>query len=1514
MKHYFTSILFLVCTGFMFAQPVQLNFSRATNNGQVAPGELFTVNITVENFNDVAGMQWALHWDESVLEAVSVDNFNTSLSGFSSSNIAFGDPNAFGSLRLSYAGINNVSLPNDAVLFTLQMRAIGSDCESTVFQVYGSEIFPIEVFDFDFNFKDLCTNTFVSQVSGASCITNSILACNDNINISIGESREVLLHPDIVLEGGPYDYTEISVEPSKVNCTNNGQTLNYTATHNLSGNTCFGTITVEDRLGVCDGSGGATLICSNNIVINLPRFGDVVLFPELFLENPPSDISSISINPSVVTCDEIGILPFTINDDSNGNSCSSSLIVEDSSPPIAVASNNVRVTLDASIPSVSARVFIESINNGSFDNCTSTDDLIFEPTFIDFDCSDLGENEVVMTVIDEQGNMNSVSTIVTVELSNVSGNLNCPDDIIVDCSADIFDPSVIENTSGQASIGTDCVLDFEDLLGFDENNDGDLDDTFIVQGIEISEKYIEACNIGTIQRIWNVGDNADCNQKIYINGGNMALTADDIIWPEDQQIECLDSEIPLPIIADRLCSLSASSFEVTTVFLQGGTCAQLSVEYTVIDWCRFDENTGSGIFTHTAVLDYIDNTAPVIDMITEVLPSCSGTNNNVFARGTDQDCTSNRLTWEVTVDIDNDNVIDFTDSGATLSGDLFGFNIPSTLITEDGPFVLNWQVTDGCGNVSNTTSMLDVSISEVDVTSPTPICISVSSVLVNDNGTEVFAKDFDSGSFDDCTPTNQLRFTFSDVVPSADPSFNSSNNSSVRTFTIADLNGQDIFDVNLNTYVWDDSNNSDFCTHRVRLVRETTSNDNINLRFSNVNTTSGAVVCVPLLADDFNNVSSFQGTVRWDSDVINYKNVQEFSLPGMSESSFFNQSPGVLGFVWFDNTGQTPVTLIDGSSVYEVCFDVVGSDGESSAVTLSDDPVRIELSNGNAESLSFTNTPGTVTIGTGADCSNDTVPPTAICDQMLTANAVNGIVTVDAEEFDRGSFDNCTPTEDLQFTFDSGSDSQEFNITEADASGNIDVVIVVADQSGNTNSCISQLSLSEEFCDFDMDDIIFPTVLLRVDVTINDISEVATAFTPDALLSLPGIEEKDVFPTYSNQNCANIVSSFSDIVFTEDQSVGHYKIVRDWVVLDWVDADIFEGTQVIQNFDGFDNFICDTEPRSAPIGDCASGHTLEDDVEWPNDITGIIDHRIHPDELVMSSNIDPADARPTFFNEPDMYTLDFIDLVVDLTADELVIGRVWTASRTDIIGLEWEYQQLLTVDLTEFGNLVTVSTLGSRPVPDVDVDGFNMTNMEGFVYSTEPVIDPNKSDEATNGLNILDLLLMQAHDLGIRELDEFQIAAGDVDGDQEISNSDIVDVRKVILGIDDNLSSEWSFIDRTALTESGIDPKAHFIAVKPGDVDDSAVLSNDFVFDATETIFIRDTLINAGENYSIPLFFGRDIESLGAELHLDFDNDALMIRSVSATDAFGEISWSLTDDNSIVILNTNIDNRISSFR
>jgi len=81
----------------------------------------------------------------------------------------------------------------------------------------------------------------------------------------------------------------------------------------------------------------------------------------------------------------------------------------------------------------------------------------------------------------------------------------------------------------------------------------------------------------------------------------------------------------------------------------------------------------------------------------------------------------------------------------------------------NGKYRIKWTVEDKCGNRAFCTHYIDV----VESKKPTPYCISsLTTAVMNSNGTiGIWAKDYDKGAFDNCTPQNELWFTFYGATP-----------------------------------------------------------------------------------------------------------------------------------------------------------------------------------------------------------------------------------------------------------------------------------------------------------------------------------------------------------------------------------------------------------------------------------------------------------------------------------------------------------------------------------------------------------------------------------------------------------------------------------------------------------------------------------------------------------------------------------------------------------------------------
>jgi len=112
----------------------------------------------------------------------------------------------------------------------------------------------------------------------------------------------------------------------------------------------------------------------------------------------------------------------------------------------------------------------------------------------------------------------------------------------------------------------------------------------------------------------------------------------------------------------------------------------------------------------------------------------------------------------------------------------------------------------------------------------------------------------------------------------------------------------------------------------------------------------GSSFCIPMIVENFTDISTLQGGFSWDPAVLSFTGSQSYSLPGMNAGSINGAvGPGVGSFVWFDLSGANPQDLDDGSVLFEICFDVIGNDNDQTYLEVVETPNAI---------IQFTNSAG----------------------------------------------------------------------------------------------------------------------------------------------------------------------------------------------------------------------------------------------------------------------------------------------------------------------------------------------------------------------------------------------------------------------------------------------------------------------------------------------------------------------------------------------------------------------------
>ena len=217
-----------------------------------------------------------------------------------------------------------------------------------------------------------------------------------------------------------------------------------------------------------------------------------------------------------------------------------------------------------------------------------------------------------------------------------------------------------------------------------------------------------------------------------------------------------------------------------------------------------------------------------------------------------------------------------------------------------------------------------------------------------------------------------------------------------------------------------------------------------------------------------------------------------------------------------------------------------------------------------------------------------------------------------------------------------------------------------------------------------------------------------------------------------------------------------------------------------------------------------------------------------------------------------------------------------------------------------------------------------MTDQNGlYAFENLPMYDdfnlvPSFEDEILNGISTADILLIQRHILDIERLDSpYKIIAADVNNSENITGVDIIELRKVILGLKDefNNSTVWRFVDpSTGMTDPenpfpytenmnlpDLDHNAYnmdFVGVKTGDVNYSALI-NGFIPETNISTRSHETLrliSNSVERGSIQLTVNTDQLLTGFQLAFRISGSMDQFNLSSSIIDIDESNYAIYDD------------------
>lgn len=263
---------------------------------------------------------------------------------------------------------------------------------------------------------------------------------------------------------------------------------------------------------ICLQIGFSQQLCSSTLFVSLDFVGEATISADILLEGNMADYSDLDWTDTVYTCDDIGTNPYTISGNYQGApfTCTGEIIIEDKLPPIVVCEASAVVNISANTSSVSLDV--NAFDNGTFDNC-GLDSLAIDPAMLF--SSQIGTIvQVTLTAYDSFGNSNSCITEVTVSgtptlscIANLSvvivdGNpvTLYPSDVLVNANP-VFNSLALVISQSDGSIVQDNTLtisEIGDVLTYqvtDVNTGNSCWGTLTVSGVIPGEgNAVLACN------------------------------------------------------------------------------------------------------------------------------------------------------------------------------------------------------------------------------------------------------------------------------------------------------------------------------------------------------------------------------------------------------------------------------------------------------------------------------------------------------------------------------------------------------------------------------------------------------------------------------------------------------------------------------------------------------------------------------------------------------------------------------------------------------------------------------------------------------------------------------------------------------------------------------------------------------------------------------------------------------------------------------------------------------------
>ncbi|WP_422105333.1 HYR domain-containing protein [Winogradskyella sp.] len=766
--------------------------------------------------------------------------------------------------------------------------------------------------------------------------------------------------------------------------------------------------------------------------------------------------------------------------------------------PPDIITQNITVQLDES---GSASILPSEVDNGTTDNCTPNNELLFELDIDTFTCGDLGDNTVNLTVTDNDGNFATVSATVTVE--DVLNPTVVTQDLTLQLDASgnaSILASEVDNGSSDNCTVANLSLDVSDFTCADLGTN-----TVTLTVTDQSGNSASETATITVEDTTNPTVIAQ-NLTVQLNAsGNASILASEV--DNGSSDNCTVANLSLDT-SDFTCADLGTNTVTLTVTDQSGNSASETAIITVEDTTnptviaqnltvQLNASGSASILASEVDNGSSDNcTIANLSLDTSDFTCADLGTNTVTLTVTDQSGNSASETATITVeDVINPAVIaqnltvqlDASGNASILASEVDNGSSDNctvanlSLDTSDftcadlGTNTVTLTITDQSGNSASETATITVE----DTTNPTVIAQNLTVQLDASGNASILASEVDNGSSDNCTVAN-LSLDTSD-------------------FTCADLGTNTV-----TLTVTDQSGNS--ASETATITVEDTTNPTVIAQ--NLTVQLNASGSASILASEVDNGSSDNCTVaNLSLDTSNFTcadlGTNTVTLTVTDQSG--NSASETATITVEDTTNPTVIAQnltvqLDASGNASILASEVdnGSSDNCTVANLSLDTSDFTCADlgTNTVTLTVTDQSGNSASETAIITVEDTTNPTVITQDITVSLDTSGAVSITAGDIDNGSTDNCSIS------------SLSLDVTDFSCSdlGVNTVNLTVTDQSSNTASATANVIIIDEIspvidCPDGLNvestgDFILPDYIIDGLVTVSDNCGFSTLQTP----------------------------------------------------------------------------------------------------------------------------------------------------------------------------------------------------------------------------------------------------------------------------------------------------------------------------------------------------------------------------------------------------------------------------------